>query len=67
MDNLPEILKAEELRTLDVSGLMAQLALAQQSHCSLETIKKWREEAIARVKDAIHDKTRHGIPIIGSN
>ena len=31
MEKLPNILSAEELRTLDVAGLIEQLALAQQA------------------------------------
>ena len=31
MENLPEVLTAEELRTLDVAGLLEQLALAQKA------------------------------------
>lgn len=41
--------------------------IAQLSHCSLETAKKWEKEAIACVQDAIHRRRKSGIPIIGMN
>jgi len=39
MENLPQVLSAEELRTLDVAGLIKQLALAHNSNKYLERLK----------------------------
>ena len=41
--------------------------LANHSGCSLETSKKWEKEGICLVKDAINNRIKHNLPILGRN
>lgn len=46
MNDLPQVLSAEELRTLDVAGLIEQLALAQKA---IEILQEQKQDKYAEL------------------
>ena len=41
--------------------------IAKMSGCSLETARKWRAEAMKYAQDAIHNRTKNALPLVGVN
>lgn len=65
-DQRGKIVMFKTLLQAEVMGYSIEY-IANQSRCSLDTAKRWRRDAIECVKDAINDRIKHGIPVVGLN
>jgi len=66
VDQREKVMMLKNLLKAETKGYPIEW-IAHMSRCSLETAKKWREEAICMVKDAINDRIKHSLPIVGMN